>query len=67
MAVDTVLVAIACVLSFAIVVNFYTWTQSVMAVVLSQKDRVMKAAGQVKMELSRIYLGPKSVKIGDVM
>ncbi|KAK7097954.1 kinase D-interacting substrate of 220 kDa B-like [Littorina saxatilis] len=46
-AVDGILIAIACVLTLTLVGNIYTWAQTLMALVSSQKRRVMKAADQV--------------------
>ena len=47
MAVDGVLIAIACILTLTLVGNIYTWAQTVMALVSSQKHRVLKAADHV--------------------
>ncbi|XP_076446294.1 kinase D-interacting substrate of 220 kDa B-like [Babylonia areolata] len=46
-AVDGILIAIACILTLTVVGNFYTWAQTMMALVSSQKRRVLKAADQV--------------------
>ena len=47
MAVDGVLIAIACILTLTLVGNIYTWAQTLMALVSSQKHRVLKAADHV--------------------
>lgn len=43
-AVDGVLIGIACILMLTVVGNIYTWAQSVMALVSPQKRRVLRAA-----------------------
>nr|KAG5701758.1 hypothetical protein BaRGS_000748 [Batillaria attramentaria] len=43
-AVDSVLIAIACILTLTVVGNIYTWAQSIMALVSPQRRRVLKAA-----------------------
>ncbi|KAL8561546.1 hypothetical protein ACOMHN_024782 [Nucella lapillus] len=47
-AVDGVLIAIASILTLTLVGNIYTWAQTFMALVSSQKRRVLKAADQVE-------------------
>ena len=46
-AVDSTLISIAVILTLTLVGNIYTWAQTFMALISSQKRRVLKAADQV--------------------